>query len=320
MNSPLRSNRYMLFLMLYQLVFAQPALFFISRYVSDEWFTPPIQIMVFQILSLFIPFVIYLIVTKQSFRKVLPINPIGITNVGLIILMCICIQPLMMLLSAISLFFFENNIANVITNTASPVVLLVIAVSVFPSILEEINFRGIILQNHRKISIKKAALINGLFFGIIHLDPQQFLYACALGIVFTYFVHYTKSILSAMLAHFIINFSQIMLGQFLVFITESAGTDISTVSNEVSSTDMMSSLIFLIIASFIFLPSFIILFVSFIKHNIHRNGRVELCNDHCDDEYEELNIVFLDKKVATPSFYAVIVIYIAIVAVYMNIG
>ena len=314
MNRPIRANRYMLFLIMYQLLVAQTIFILVSRRLNYPWFNTAIQTVLVQVLYLFVPFVFYVLLTKQSVKKILPLNPLGITNIGLIILMCISIQPVMMLLSAISLLFFENNVVNIISDTGTSIFLIIIAVSILPPILEEINFRGIIMQNYRKVDIKKSAIINGLFFGIIHMDPQQFLYASFLGAIFTYFVHYTKSIFASILAHFVINFSQVMLAQFFISITQNSEIDVANIANESTQSDIISGLIFMAVVSAIFLPAFIIMFINFIKHNLHRNVTIEMSSDHCNDEYEELNIVFVDQQILTPSFWFVISIYIATMA------
>jgi hypothetical protein len=65
--------------------------------------------------------------------------------------------------------------------------------------------RGVILGNYKHVSIKKAALMNGLMFGILHLNINQFVYAFVLGVVMAYIVYYTGSIFPSMLLHFCIN-------------------------------------------------------------------------------------------------------------------
>lgn len=71
--------------------------------------------------------------------------------------------------------------------------------------------RGVVFSNYRGVDIRIAAVVNGLFFGLFHLNFQQASYAFALGIVLTFIVYYTDSLPAAMLAHFTINLFSVAL-------------------------------------------------------------------------------------------------------------
>lgn len=313
MNRPIRANRFMLFLIIFQTFFIS----LLMKFIDFSIFSIPQRIIVGQLLSFVIPFVLYQLVTKQSFKKIIPLNPLGITNIGLIILMSISIQPFMMFVSAISSLAFDNNVSSTMLQVdTSQILTLLIAISICPAILEEITFRGIVLQNFRKLGVKKASIFSGLFFGIMHMDPQQFLYAFILGIMFAYLVHYTKSIFASILAHFTINFIQAILFYLsklaLEFAVENGEFDMSDFDELVANQP--SPIINLLIISIVFLVPLVILFTSFIKHNLVRNSTINVSTKHFEDEYEELNIVFNNQKVFTISFWAVIVLFISEIA------
>ena len=59
-----------------------------------------------------------------------------------------------------------------------------------------------------------------LFFGIFHLDAQQFLYAAVLGFIFSLVVRITNSIYASMIMHFIINGTYVTLAKISKIITE----------------------------------------------------------------------------------------------------
>ena len=94
---------------------------------------------------------------------------------------------------------FVNNIIS------APYILLLAVMALLPAISEEITLRGVILSGYNNKNRYVAAAITGLFFGILHLDPQQFLYTAALGFIFALVVRITGSIYSSMIMHFIIN-------------------------------------------------------------------------------------------------------------------
>lgn len=138
---------------------------------------------------------------------------VNIVNIVLVIAVSIMLQPAMMLVSALTSLLMPNPVTGLISELAVlPLPMALIIVALTPAICEEWVFRGYILNKYEKQPIAVAAIINGLFFGIIHLNLHQFFYAFAMGIVFVFIVHFTRSIFSAVLAHFVVNAVQYTLG------------------------------------------------------------------------------------------------------------
>ena len=108
--------------------------------------------------------------------------------------------------SLISQFFFENEIGNFVTGIVdSSYIILLLLIAVLPAITEEITIRGVVLSGYEDKNIYLSCAITGLLFGIMHLDPQQFLYAAVLGFVLALVVRITNSIFASALIHFLIN-------------------------------------------------------------------------------------------------------------------
>ena len=80
---------------------------------------------------------------------------------------------------------------------------VIMAVFVAP-ILEEIVFRGVIMNNLRKHGIRVAIIINSLLFGLSHYNIEMIIPAFLAGIIFSY-VAYKYSIKYSILIHFFIN-------------------------------------------------------------------------------------------------------------------
>ncbi|MBQ9605489.1 MAG: CPBP family intramembrane metalloprotease, partial [Firmicutes bacterium] len=97
-------------------------------------------------------------------------------------------------------------------------------------------------------------------FGIMHLDLYQLPYATAAGIIMGILVHYTNSIYSSMIAHFIINGSQVVLGMLFA--------DAESAAEEVSSIEQIQAASLLL---FLTLPILIGLLFAFIKINSGKN-------------------------------------------------
>ena len=56
-----------------------------------------------------------------------------------------------------------------------------LSVAILPAFCEEFIHRGMLLSSYNKLGFKKAVLISGLMFGLIHLNVGQFFYATIIG-------------------------------------------------------------------------------------------------------------------------------------------
>jgi membrane protease YdiL (CAAX protease family) len=64
------------------------------------------------------------------------------------------------------------------------IIIPVLFVGVAPAFIEEMLFRGIILNGFKEnYSHKKAMIVSSLLFGIVHLNPWQFVTAFIMGMV-----------------------------------------------------------------------------------------------------------------------------------------
>ena len=80
---------------------------------------------------------------------------------------------------------------------------IIMTVFVAP-VLEEIVFRGVIMNNLKKYEIKTAIIINSIFFALSHYNTDMIIPAFFTGIIFSY-VAYKYSIKYSILIHFFIN-------------------------------------------------------------------------------------------------------------------
>jgi len=159
-----------------------------------------------QAAGLFVPFVFYLIITKQSPKKVLPWKGLSLKNILLVIVISLAILPIIQVVGFLSSFVFAPVIMDV-DFAASPMWMTLIVASVFPALFEEFWFRGVLYTGYRAggVTILKTAVITALFFGLIHSNLHQALYAFLIGVLYAYMVYYTGSILAPILGHFINN-------------------------------------------------------------------------------------------------------------------
>ena len=296
-----RANTYFLIIILLQL--------FLPVHLIFRWFNitdSKTMLLISHVITFIFPAIIYLIITKQSAKDVLKLNKLYFKDALLIILLAFVCQPIMTFFSLISQFFFENEIGNFVTGIVdSPYIILILLISVLPAITEEITIRGVVLSGYEDKNIYLACSITGLLFGIMHLDPQQFLYAAVLGFVLALVVRITNSIFASALIHFLINGTSITLQKLLSFIPESTSvmeqaTEVSLRSLAVSEKIFMAIFYGLIALAFGIAAYFIIRKLA--ELNIRRGI---ISQDELSIKYNRSN-----ERVFNIQFIAIIIIYL----------
>ena len=81
-----------------------------------------------------------------------------------------------------------------------------ITLAALPAIMEELFFRGLFLSSLNGQSVISKTLIVGLFFALYHCNLAQFVYQFIYGSLLCLLTMYAKSILPAILTHFLNNF------------------------------------------------------------------------------------------------------------------
>lgn len=211
MKKVLRANNYFVIILLLQ-IFLPIYKIFNMLNINDT----RIKLFLSHIIIFIIPAMIYLIINKQSPKKVFKINKLYLKDSLLLILLAFICQPIMMFFSLFSQFFFENEIGNFVgTIVDTPYIILLLLIAVLPAVTEEITIRGVVLSGYENINTYFACAVTGILFGIMHLDPQQFLYATVLGFILALVVRITNSIFASALIHFFVNGTSITLQKII---------------------------------------------------------------------------------------------------------
>ena len=130
----------------------------------------------------------------------------------LTVIFAFAIQPLLMCLSSLSTMIFHNYLNDSIQGyLKEPWWAVLLATTLIPAVMEELVCRGVYLSGCRRWNIYGAAALNGVFFGVLHLNPQQAVYAAIFGFSCALITLGADSLWPAMLAHFIINGTQILM-------------------------------------------------------------------------------------------------------------
>lgn len=161
---------------------------------------------------LFIAALLYLKICGNDIKMTLRLHKIHIASFFLVILLAFTIRPVAGFITLIADLFFKD----VTTSTMTQKVMQNLGLSIFttallPGLVEETLFRGILYSKLRKANPIKGILLSALFFGIAHMNFQQFCYAFFLGIVFGFLIEATDSIFASMTAHMVFNGSSILL-------------------------------------------------------------------------------------------------------------
>lgn len=301
MKKVLRANTYFLIIILLQL--------FLPIHLMFKWFNitdTKLMLLISHIITFIFPAIIYLVITRQSAKDVLKLNKLYFKDTLLIILLAFVFQPIMTFFSLLSQFFFENEIGNFVTGIVnSPYIILLLLIAVLPAVTEEITIRGIVLSGYEDKNIYLSCIITGLLFGIMHLDPQQFLYAAVFGFVLALVVRITNSIFASALIHFFINGTSITLQKLLSLIPENTpvmeqATEVSLRSLDIQEKIFMSSFYGLIALAFGIAAYFIIKKLADL--NIRR-GIID--KDELSIKYNKSN-----ERVFDISFIVSIIIYL----------
>lgn len=309
MRKVFRANLFAMVLILMQIIGGLTVPVFFEKYNLGLY---P-RIFLTQILFLVVPVIIYFIITRESIVETLRLKSLGLNNFLIIVAIGFLVQPVVMFLSAVTSLFFPNAVSEILQGSEGMSLgLSIAAIAVTPAICEEIVMRGVVLSGYKNVSIKKAAIMTGLIFCILHMNLQQSLYTFALGILLAYLVYITKSIFASMICHFIINASQVTLA-FLVIKAQTALPEVSNA--EALDTLTFGVKLFMVGFMFILGAGFAVAVFFLIKLLIKVNeGNI---NNIYNDTYriEESNnedIEIYKEKVFNWPIYVSIIVYILV--------
>lgn len=229
-----------------------------------------------------VPAFIFLLIGRKNITEWVPFRKIKWSTVGLTILFTMCIAPIATLLNILSQLFVTNAVAEIAEDIlALPMFLSIFLIGIFGPFCEEFVFRGIIYTGLKKSgSILCAGLISGLFFGLAHMNLNQFSYAFLLGIAFALLTEATGSIIPSLISHAIINSSNVLLEYAINLSYSLVGGDYSDIINQ-SEESLMTKDQLLIISGVYLVPASIgaLLCVILLRAIARREGKLEHMSD-----------------------------------------
>lgn len=268
MKNTLRSNKFFMILIIIQIAGSIA----VSPIIKHSGLPAYSSLIITEYGLIFVPSIIFLIVTRQPLKEALRLNPINIPSFLIIILIGIFSYPVIIFIGLISQLFFHNLLADSIQVLSSlPLWGSLLLLAVTPAICEETAMRGAVLSGYKNVSIKKAAIMNGFLFGIFHMNPQQFFYAFALGVIFVYLVEITDSIFSSMLCHFTCNGLSFTISYFAMKGMKNLNIQSSSVLSDKQAL-LQGTVVWLVIAGISFV---IVVFLIKLLKSVNRNKGME---------------------------------------------
>ena len=82
---------------------------------------------------------------------------------------------------------------------------LFVAYALLPAICEEFVFRGILCYEYENGGVMRAVLFSSAFFALLHFNPVNILTYLLSGVVLSLVLYASRSLIGAMLAHFLYN-------------------------------------------------------------------------------------------------------------------
>ena len=167
------------------------------------------------------PVIIYSIIMKKDIISVFRLKLIPVSAVFKIVLLAALLLPTIAVANLASIFIIElfgNAIESTIPTASNgpEYILLFAVIAGSAGICEEIFFRGVILNGYEsELGMKWGAVFSGLLFGIFHFNPQNIFGPIILGIVFSYLVQLTGSILAGIIAHMTNNGIAVTMGYLM---------------------------------------------------------------------------------------------------------
>lgn len=169
------------------------------------------------IVSMFIIGIFYCMLSRTELNNVMPFKKIKGSLLFKTVTIALAVAFISdyfteIFVSGVSLFGIENKVEmSYKSNGVIDNILYIFSIAVLPPLTEEFAFRGIVLGKLRKFGDSFAILMSALLFGLLHGNIIQIPFAFIIGIVFGFITIKTSSLLPAMITHFLVNCSSVIV-------------------------------------------------------------------------------------------------------------
>ena len=178
-------------------------------------------------LALLLPFLLLAFICRAPLSKLLPFRPFraSITLPSLFIALGVSVIGYAASV-AVSAFLGIFGLQPVMADLSFPqepvsAAIFVLNITIVAPLVEEIVFRGIILNLLRRFGDSLALLLSSILFAAVHMNLVQMPNAFIMGLVIGYFTLCTGSLWTGVLIHILNNSLVLLLNDFMVMVPES---------------------------------------------------------------------------------------------------
>lgn len=255
-----------------------------------------------------VPAMIFLLAGHKDLSQWVPFRKVKWSTAGLAILFSFCITPLASWLNIVSLLFTTNAVTEIAGDIlALPAFFSVLLIGVFGPFCEEFVFRGVIFSGLKSDGgTFWAILISGLFFGLAHMNLNQFMYAFMLGIAFSLLCEATGSIIPSLIVHALINSGNVLMEYAIEFVYNILGNNYEALLTEAVDSGVAKEQI-LIMCGTLIVPAAIGTFLSVVIFRA-------ICS--AEDSWEHMKEVFSGAKKNALSVSGIIAITICVFLIF----
>ncbi len=243
-----RGNRFILLSLIYTISIPFLIRLF-EQFIFGKVFSNVFSIIFLYIITIAIP-PLYFYLKNRDLK--IPIGKLSIKEIIIIIMITLLIDPIISIIDILSQLFVNSHTTELINSVQDEnTFIFIFVIAILPAVLEELFTRSVIINTYAKQSVKITILMSGFFFGIFHLNINQFLYAFVLGVIMCYIVIITESIFASMIMHFVVNFQAVFWRKLFIFLSDKL-TNVSfdlqsslhdkIMANEISSSSILSNI------------------------------------------------------------------------------
>ena len=177
---------------------------------------PALSVLINNVLSelvVLIPAVAAVLYSGERLSTLIPLHRIKVTSALLIPLYVLALFPLVSLVNYVSMLFVENTVTSIADQLIGmPMWIMILSIGIFGPFVEEIIFRGVMLQSFQRTGrIVGSIIISSLMFGMMHMNFNQFGYGTVMGIMLALLVEATGSVLASFIAHAFFNSIEVVM-------------------------------------------------------------------------------------------------------------
>ncbi|NMA94447.1 MAG: CPBP family intramembrane metalloprotease, partial [Clostridiales bacterium] len=162
---------------------------------------------ILQISIIGLPPLLYLLYKRVDVSSTIRLNKIKLKEALLVIGMAIFGYGIVLFINYIWMYLI-SFVGPPIPQPTPPVksggnyIVALICIAIMPAVVEEFLFRGVVLRSYEKMGKKVSVIMSGLLFALLHMNLASLPSIIFLGIIISYLVQRSDSIISGFLYHF----------------------------------------------------------------------------------------------------------------------